>query len=523
MANPASQSPDATPQPRSDPWRIGWNILASNTLLACTLSAIALVLLITAWLPQAPDSVTNPVAFSRWLSETQARFGSSYTAMKALGIFSLAHSTALSALVGLAALCLLVRAANSFYDAWNSRSFQPLPSSPTAQTAVKTLDELTASLEKEHYHMMRQQDALYANRFPLSQAGQLAIYLGALVIIASLVITSVSGWRADSLTLGVRQMAAINVPGGQLFNLRLDALEPSGLGQITLFKETETVGAGPLAYGSPVELAGLAFSMRGAGPAIRASATLTDGQPVPLRSSANSEPVNELVLPLTRDEPDRFFAAPQAELVIRLSRGSDNTQPIRAQVYRSKSGTLLFDDSLPVDGLVNIENTQLSLQTEPYIVVDVIHSPGRPVALTGMALLALGSVVAAIWPFRQVWAIAGDNGVQLSGDLVAVQEIQNAPPSTRLSRLRHAIPSMLWKTGLAVLTCAAASTSMFHWRQGELAPTASLPLSLLTLWLAGCALAVWNRRPAQWAIVLLSLIALVVLILQLQQALLPIL
>jgi hypothetical protein len=139
-----------------------------------------------------------------------------------------------------------------------------------------------------------------------------------------------------------------------------------------------------------------------------------------------------------------------------------------------------------------------------------------------MALLAFGLVVAAVWPARQVWAVAGDQGTRLTGDPAAVQRLQNTFPPARRERWRRAISTLGWKIGLAVLACAAASTSAFSLRQGELVPTTPLAISFLTLWLAGCALAVWNRRPTRWAIVSLALVALVMLVLQPPAGLAPI-
>src|SRR5512135_811967 len=109
MANVAAGTTDEPVPLRSDPWRIAWNFLASNGLLASALLALALLLALTAWLPQAPDSLTNPVAFSRWMAETQARWGDAFAPLRQAGFFSLERSPALRAVVALTALCLIVR------------------------------------------------------------------------------------------------------------------------------------------------------------------------------------------------------------------------------------------------------------------------------------------------------------------------------------------------------------------------------------------------------------------------------
>src|SRR5512143_3082119 len=92
-----------------DPWRRLWHFFTSDGFLAAAFMLCAALLLAAALLPQTP--VNDLVAYSRWLSEAQTRFGSLFEALNALGLFSITNSLvfrlALAALGWCAALRLI--------------------------------------------------------------------------------------------------------------------------------------------------------------------------------------------------------------------------------------------------------------------------------------------------------------------------------------------------------------------------------------------------------------------------------
>jgi len=514
----ASAQPSDQFTSRTDPWRIAWNMVSSDAMLACVLLAIALMLGLAAWLPQAPESATEPIAFSRWRSTSQARFGGTFTPLQEAGLFAIQRSGVLRGLIALAALGLMVRALETVQTAWRARRFQPPPTLAPVQASTElALDDVISLLRQRRFRILREGDAVCADRFPWADAGRLAIYLGALIVIGSLVLSSLMGWRVGNVTLGAGQMLPINAPHGTSYYMRLEALDSDHRSHISLLQETDTIGTGALAPHQPVELAGLTVAIRDTGPAIRASATLTDGQVVNLQASAASEPVRELVLLLTRDDPDRFFAVPQAALVVRLSRGADAPDSIRAQVYRSRTGAVIYDDRIPPDGAVTIEEVNLRLARETYAVLEVIRDPGKLPALAGIAMLGLGLMLAALWPVKQLWAIRGSNGTQLAGDAAAVQTIASGAHST--SAPERPWPTLLsvgWRVGLAILSLAAGGLIVFNLIRGQPlgAGDPAVP-AVLAAWLMGCAAALWKQpalRRATLALAGLDLIAAAVLI-----------
>lgn len=92
---------------RRDPWRLVWQTVTGDSLLVILLVAAAVGLLAAAWLPQSP--ISNPAAYARWLSETQARFGKATQTMQALGFFGVARSFGFRTLLALLGGVFLVR------------------------------------------------------------------------------------------------------------------------------------------------------------------------------------------------------------------------------------------------------------------------------------------------------------------------------------------------------------------------------------------------------------------------------
>jgi hypothetical protein len=261
----------------------------------------------------------------------------------------------------------------------------------------------------------------------------------------------------------------------------------------------------------------LTISISGDGPAIRASATLTDGQPVLLQAAANTAPTTELLLLLTRDEPDRFFAVPEVGvgLVVRLSRG-ESLDAVHAQVYRSRTGEVLFDNIVPPDGQVSVENVILHFRTERYVVLALTRDPSRSMMLAGMTVLALGLMLATFWPRRQLWAIGSSNGTRLIGDADAVQAIASSANSIpRRVRVSRAIASIGWRLALAILSVVTGTLILSSLMRGRpLWLEASAAPAFVAAWLASCAAIVWTRRVSRWVALVMAIVALAAVAIQ---------
>ena len=156
-----------TSTPR-DPWRIVWQIVTSDGLLTILLLAAAAGLMTTAWLSQAPT--TDPAAYARWLSETQARFGKTTQTMQALGLFTVTHSFGFRTLLALTTGILLLR-------------------------LVERGERLLSGADRRRWTAL----------FPLLTHG------GGLLLLTGLLITQLWGWQVEGLI--VQGGEQIPVPG----------------------------------------------------------------------------------------------------------------------------------------------------------------------------------------------------------------------------------------------------------------------------------------------------------------------
>lgn len=504
MAETTTDSTDRHAPLRPDPWRVTWNILASNELLGLVLLSLALLLALAAWIPQAPDSASNPIAYSRWLAETRANLGSSFTLWQQVGLFSLERHLALRLLLALATLALIVRLLKSIGAARLAWLRSPTLSRGAAELAAEPLlEEVAATLRARRFRVIRQGSTLHADRFPLGDAGGIALYLGVLLVLMGLAISAAAGWRASNLTLGVGQATLIG--HGTPYSIHLDSFDSTGVGELALLGEADQIGTSRLTFGQPMHLAGLTMFVSGKGPAIRASATLADGQPLGLQTSATSAPAPELLLLLTRDEPDRYFAVPDSGLVVEVSRNSGQPPEIGVQVYRSQTGAVITDTQIRSEGQLNIENVTLTFSEETYAVLDLVHDPGRLVTQIGMVMLAVGVALAAIWPARRLVVSTSPNGIQVTGDAVSVQTLNPALGSRMWQRLAVWIKAKLGWVVLSVLVGTMAMRSMTS--SGTFWPPVSAAPALVAAWLVGCTAVILPNQSLRWATLALAVTA----------------
>ena len=418
-----------------------------------------------------------------------------------IGLFSLERHLALRGLLALVTLALIVRVLDGIGAAWLAWRHSPALSHGAAELANEpSLDEMATTLQAQRFRVVRQGNTLHADRLPLGDAGSITLYLGALLVVMGLAISAAAGWRTSNLTLGVGQMTPIG--HGTPYSIRLDSFDSTGAGELTLLSESAQIGTSRLAFGQPTHLAGLNIFVSGKGPAIRASATLTDGQPLHLQTSATSAPAPELLLLLTRDEPDRYFAVPDSGLVVEVSRNGGQPPALGAQVYRSRTGAVITDTQIRSDERLNIENATLTFGAETYAVLDLVRDPGRLVTQVGMVMLGLGLALAVIWPARRLVVSTSPDGIQVTGDADSVQALNQAPGPATWRRVAAWIETKLGWAMLSVMVGMMVVRSMVS--SGTLWPSASTAPALVASWLVGCAAAILPHKSLKWATLVLA-------------------
>lgn len=322
-----------------DPWRAIWQIATSDGALVILLLGIAIGLTITSWLPQVPAA--DPVAYARWLSEAQIRFGRATPTLQTLGLFTITRSFGFRALLALLGGCLLLR-------------------------LTENIDQLRQGRE-----IARPLRWPWADLFPpLAHAGGLLLLLG-------LLITHLWGWHLEGLIL--KSGERITLPGGEKWvALSDDARNTSHSPGIVTFVEEH-------------------------GPGVQVNAIDGAGRSLTLQT-VRADPVTQLTVALTEDQyfaiPEAQLGvrlAPQPGRVVEAH------TPVLVQVYRSPPGQLATEAVLEGETELTVDDVTLTLTSLPYARLSATFNPSLWPTSVGLALLAaglLGNVVETVLHFR---------------------------------------------------------------------------------------------------------------------------
>jgi len=271
-----------------DPWRRLWHFFTSDVFLAAVLLLCAALLLTAALLPQTPAN--DLVAYSRWLSEAQTRFGGLFDVLNALNLFSITNSLVFRLTLAALGWC----------------------------AALRLIDQLDRLRRPE----------ITARR---SHLAAIIIYAGTLVALIGLALGAFIDYRVDDIV--VQPDVVTNIPG-TTYAVRLAAVEDQRA-KIALLRQTETVAQGSISEKQPL-YDGVAVYLDRIRPALKVSAVRGTTQTLDLQNTATSPLQKEVLLLFTPDQNEGFLAAPEVNLVLRVQpMASDG---FAAQIYQSATG-----------------------------------------------------------------------------------------------------------------------------------------------------------------------------------------
>lgn len=377
-----------------NPWRLSWQAATSDTLLATVLVALALALLVAAWLPQSSsDALSSDVT---WQAEVQRRFGgvawfdTLRSPLQTLGAFHVIDTVGFRLALALLALALLVRLVDSI-DVCTDR--------------LRGADDEPVAADEEQDRRIGTQALGRAGRLPWADLGSVGLYLGALVILAGAAVTNVSSWQTGAFPLAPGESAAVG--NGDDLTLRLLSLDPDGRhGVGELWRAGDTlVGAGDMAVGKPLGGDGIGAYLVGSGRALRIQATSGDGGALGLVSGADTVAREDVVLTFTQDEPRHLVGVPEADLVLLLAmpEATDRQARFRVQVFAAGSGEFILEQEAPQDTALTVGEVSFALTPMPYAEVRVVHDRGAFWSQLGAIGLVAGAVLRALFSSKGWW------------------------------------------------------------------------------------------------------------------------
>ncbi len=339
----------ATPTLIRDPWRRLWHFFTSDGLYAAAVIVSALLLLVAARLPQTPAH--NPIAYSRWLSETQTRWGSLFDPLNTLGLFAVTSSLLFRLTLALLGWC----------------------------SALRLIDQLD---------QLRHADRPTGRRSNLAAS---LVYSGTLIVLFGLFLGTFIDYRVDNVV--VSPGTVTNIPG-TAYALRLDSIEQDHA-TIALLSQTETIAQGIIAEKQPLQ-DGVTVYLDRIGPALNVSATHGATQTLNLQSTANSPAQSQVLLLFTSDQNEGFVAAPQVNLVLRIEPvGPDQ---FAAQIFQSATGKDFGRQSFRPGDTISIEGTTFRFAPAAYLVTSLAKQPSHWMVGLGISVTLLGLLGLLLWP-----------------------------------------------------------------------------------------------------------------------------
>jgi hypothetical protein len=282
----------------------------------------------------------------------------------------------------------------------------------------QTPDQLAARLRGyprlRGYRIRRYDDFTHADRYPLAYLAAITAYIGALILLAGLLLSPLVDRRIEAVNLVPDNASPIP---GTSYALQVSDIDERGEVSLALLQDGLPLAQGMAAAGRPVSGSGISLYVRDLLPALRVSGLDQNGAPLALQISAEGAPAEEVLLTFTADRPDAFFVAPQAGLAVRVSfTGSAGERVYQVSVFGSPSARLITQMQIRPGDRLESDGQQLVFADESHAIVDIVQAPAQFILAAGMLITLLGLAVVVFYPARQVWLTPIESGTHVAYD-----------------------------------------------------------------------------------------------------------
>ena len=484
-----------------DPWQRLWRFASGDVFLAVILAALAALLALSVALPQTPQN--DPVAYSRWLSETQQQFGSLTSILTTLGLFSVASSILFRLALGLLGLCCALR----LLDQIEWLRSTALPRLPLHPIVDQTLNGDPAAIQTQlvgyGYRLRSSEGLTLADRYPRPAIAAILLYGGALLTLLGLVAGSFIDTRIDRIDIDPGKVTPI---AGTPYALRLDSVGPGARASVALLDQTQPVVQGTVALRQPVIGGSFAIYLDKVGPALAVTATGSDGKPLSLQTTASSPPEPDELISFNEDRTEGFVAASTVGVVLQIALAEGDHYTVQA--YQAASGKVLSSGSIAPGQTLALDKVTFSFQPASFITVSLVNQPSHWLVIPGWLIAMLGLAASLIWRPRRIWLQAVEGRTRIVSDDATFEPIALATRSSRRDWPWWA----LWVVLTVGLVAQMIATYTYL---AAFALPGSLFDAYLAAWLVYSGGLLVRRRRLRLALIAISLLAALIVVLRL--------
>ncbi len=401
QTSPEAQPPDIHPAPEARLSILAqvWRGLSHPALLWGLLALAGAALAAHLWLPQLPTSLAaDPVAASAWLDATAVRVPVG-GALRALGLFDVAHNAALRVILPLLAATLLIHLVNGVILVRAARASAPpvdwLP-------GLRAWDATLPAVPDEVGWFEACADACDAGRMKvttLEDGGEqrlcdchfqrqwlsMLVELGLLLALAALLLNLFSGWQVDGLTLDPGASVSLAPYTDLTVGLSDDAA------QLTLCCPETSV---PLARGR-IMRGSVLVRVQDESNALRISLKRGDEALQLQAIEQGARAADELIVHFPQARSERAIAAPAANRFFRLVALDDGG--FRVQALDAANEVLFSQDIHEAAALPAGDDLTLTLTPTTFV---TLSARGRPWTWLLLPALLL-TLVGLVWRWRQ--------------------------------------------------------------------------------------------------------------------------
>jgi cytochrome c biogenesis protein len=425
-----------------------WRTAGSIKVTAVLLAALTVLALLGTVFPQLTvEAQGNEEAYGQWLLGLEARYGGLVQPFRSLGLFTVYTSTLmlllLAALLTNGVVCIMDRVR----PVWRSITARPNPVRPDGfytttachqSTEVASRDsarQATAAILSRHRYRITSEDrdgAIYiaGHRNRWSRIGSIVTHVALVFLAVGAAWSAHSAWGEPSVVLGPGQI--YDVGHGHGFRVRHDGLEieryPDGTAKeyfshlVVLRQESEAVRK-TIRVNDPLVYEGVAFHLSASGPSVLVRGWDTDGQPLPMASTANGQiSAGELAVNFTSSGQEQSVYIPSLETTLHLilvepfAPDSSADMPlVSLEAVPMGDAEPSISTSVSSGETLVLSGASLQFSEDYHSVLRVVSDPGfQPVI--GASLVGLAGLVVTFYfnPSR-VWVKLTDSELLVAG------------------------------------------------------------------------------------------------------------